>query len=189
MNMAYAMLIAIGTVYLLMVFLFRSLLVPFVILFSLPLAVIGALIALAITGRELDMSAMIGVLMLIGVVVTNAVVLLDLVQQKLDRGLALYDALVQGGRTRVRPILMTASATILALMPLAVIGSGGGIIAANLATVVIGGLLTSTLLTLVVIPVVYSLFSDVRSRIMGEPRVGEVQEELPATRVPVGAEV
>lgn len=166
-NMGIAMLVAIGLVYLVMVFVFRSLLVPFVILFSLPLAVIGALVALAITRRTLDMSALIGVLMLIGVVVTNAVVLLDLVQQRLADGLELHAALISGGRTRVRPILMTALATILALMPLAVLGSGGGLIAANLATVVIGGLLTSTLLTLVVVPVVYSLFSSMRGRMFG----------------------
>lgn len=181
-NMGIAMLVAMGLVYLVMVFLFRSLLVPFVILFSLPLAVIGALVALAITQRTLDMSAMIGALMLIGVVVTNAVVLLDLVQQKLDTGMDLHSALLAGGRTRVRPILMTAIATILALMPLAVVGSGGGIIAANLATVVIGGLLTSTLLTLVVVPVVYSLFISLRGRVVSGGHGGAVAVERSQVR-------
>ena len=171
-NLAIAMLVAIATVYLLMVILFRSLLVPFVILFALPLAVIGALVGLAITGRELDMSAGIGLLMLIGIVVTNAIVLLDLVQHKIEAGEELRQALIEGGRTRVRPILMTAVATVLALIPLAIGGNNGGIIAANLATVVIGGLITSTLLTLVVMPVIYSLFSSLKGRLGGGGRLG-----------------
>jgi HAE1 family hydrophobic/amphiphilic exporter-1 len=165
-NMGIAMAVAIGLVYVIMVILFRSLLVPFVILFALPLAVIGALVGLAITGRALDISALIGMLMLIGVVVTNAIVLLDLVQHKQEAGDDLRTALVEGGRTRVRPILMTATATILALIPLA-ISTTGGLIAASLATVVIGGLLSSTLLTLVVVPVIYSLLIGLRGRIMG----------------------
>jgi hydrophobic/amphiphilic exporter-1 (mainly G- bacteria), HAE1 family len=138
------------------VILFRSLLVPLVILCALPLAVIGAFVALAVTGRELDLSALIGMLMLIGIVVTNAIVLLDLVQHRIEAGDDLRTALIQGGRTRVRPILMTAAATILALIPL-VFSTGGGLIAASLAIVVIGGLLSSTLLTLVVIPVIDNL--------------------------------
>ncbi len=166
-NMGIAMLVAIGLVYLIMVVLFRSLLIPFVILFSLPLAVIGALVGLAVTGKTLDLSALIGMLMLIGIVVTNAIVLLDLVQHKLEAGEELHQALIEGGRTRVRPILMTATATILALVPLAVQTQSSGLIAGNLATVVIGGLLTSTLLTLVVVPVIYSLFSGLRRRVTG----------------------
>jgi len=166
-NMGIAMLVAIGLVYLIMVVLFRSLLIPFVILFSLPLAVIGALVGLAVTGKTLDLSALIGMLMLIGIVVTNAIVLLDLVQHKVEVGEELHQALIEGGRTRVRPILMTATATILALVPLAVQTQSSGLIAGNLATVVIGGLLTSTLLTLVVVPVIYSLFSGLRRRVTG----------------------
>jgi len=165
-NMVYAMLVAIGLVYLIMVILFRSLLVPFVILFALPLAVIGALVALAVTGRELDLSALIGMLMLIGIVVTNAIVLLDLVQHRVERGEDLRTALIEGGGTRVRPILMTALATILALIPLA-FSNSSGIVAANLATVVIGGLLSSTFLTLVVVPVIYSLLVGLRGRRTG----------------------
>ncbi len=166
-NMGIAMLVAIGLVYLIMVVLFRSLLIPFVILFSLPLAVIGALVGLAVTGKTLDLSALIGMLMLIGIVVTNAIVLLDLVQHKLEAGAELHQALIEGGRTRVRPILMTATATILALVPLAIQNQSSGLIAGNLATVVIGGLLTSTLLTLVVVPVIYSLFMGLRGRVTG----------------------
>ncbi len=116
------------------------------------------------TQRAIGISALIGFLMLIGIVVTNAIVLLDLVEQHRRRGMPMYDALMQGGRTRVRPILMTAIATMLALMPLALGLSEGEIIASELATVVIGGLFTSTFLTLIVVPVVYSLVEDAKVR-------------------------
>jgi len=132
--------VAILAVYLVMVIVFGSLVDPFVILFSLPLATIGAFPLLLITGRPIGISALIGFLMLIGIVVTNAIVLLDLVEQLRHKGLSTRDALIQGGRTRVRPILMTAVATILALMPVALGFSEGSIIAAELGTVVIGGL-------------------------------------------------
>ena len=119
----------------LMVVLFRSLLVPLVILFALPLAVVGAFVTLAATGCQLGLSALIGLLMLIDIVVTNAIVLLDLVQHKIEASADVRTVLIQGGRTHVRPMLMTAAATILALIPLAL--SSGGLIAASLATVVI----------------------------------------------------
>jgi len=128
------------------------------------LAMIGAFPALWLTQRAIGVSALIGFLMLIGIVVTNAIVLLDLVEQHRRRGLPMYEALTQGGRTRVRPILMTAIATMLALMPLALGLSEGEIIASELATVVIGGLFTSTFLTLIVVPVVYSLVEDAKVR-------------------------
>ena len=111
--------------------------------------------------HALDLSTLIGLPMLRGIVLTNAIVLLDLVQHKVEAGDDVRTALLQGGRTRVRPILMTAAATILALIPL-VFSTGGGLIAASLAIVVIGGLLSSTLLTLVVIPVIYSLLAGLQ---------------------------
>ena len=157
--------VAIVLVYLVMVIVFGSLLDPFVILFSLPLASIGVLASLFLTGRTLGMSALIGVLMLVGIVVTNAIVLIDFVKQLVDKGYGIYDALIEGGRLRVRPILMTALATILALIPLSLGFDQGTIIAAELGTVVIGGLLTSTLLTLVVVPVVYSILESLKSRL------------------------
>jgi HAE1 family hydrophobic/amphiphilic exporter-1 len=156
-SLYFSMAVAILAVYLVMVVVFGSLVDPFVILFSLPLATIGAFPALLITGRPIGISALIGFLMLIGIVVTNAIVLLDLVEQLRHKGLSTHEALVQGGRTRVRPILMTAVATILALMPVALGFSEGSIIAAELGTVVIGGLFSSTVLTLVVIPVIYMI--------------------------------
>ena len=160
-----SMAVAVLIVYLAMVLTFNSLITPFVILFSLPLATIGAFPALLLTGRPLGISAMIGFLMLIGIVVTNAIVLLDLVERLRAEGMSTHDALIEGGRTRVRPILMTAIATILALIPLAAGFNQGSIIAAELGTVVIGGLFSSTFLTLLVVPVVYSLVDGLRSRI------------------------
>ncbi len=153
----FSMGVAILVVYIVMVLALGSLLTPFIILFSLPLALIGAIPALLVTGNPLGISAMIGFLMLIGIVVTNAIVLLDFVEQLRGRGVPTTEALIKGANTRVRPILMTAVATILALSPVALGFAHGSIIAAELATVVIGGLFTSTFLTLMVIPVIYSL--------------------------------
>ena len=158
-----AMAVAILLVYLTMVLVFNSLVDPLVIMFSLPLAVIGAFPALLLTNRPIGISALIGFLMLIGIVVTNAIVLLDRVEQLRHEGVPTKDALLRAGATRVRPILMTAVATILALLPLAAGPSEGSIIAAELGTVVIGGLLSSTLLTLLVVPVVYSLIDGLKS--------------------------
>ena len=153
-----AMAVGIVLVYLVMVASLGSLRNPFVIVTSLPLAIIGALVALAITGRSLGLPAMMGILMLIGIVVTNAIVLISFVEQLRQRGLSVYDALMRGGRIRLRPILMTAITTSIALLPLAAfVEDEGGIIGAQLATVVIGGLASSTVLTLVVVPVVYTL--------------------------------
>jgi HAE1 family hydrophobic/amphiphilic exporter-1 len=156
--MGIAMGIAIALVYLVMVVSFGSLTTPFVILFTLPLAVIGVMFALLVTGKSLGLPALIGLLMLIGIVVTNAIVLLELVIELRRKGMPIHEALIEGGKTRIRPILMTALATILALIPLAFSG-GGAIIASDLAVVVIGGLLTSTLLTLVIVPVIYKLIA------------------------------
>lgn len=173
-----SMAVAILLVYLVMVLVFNSLIDPLVIMFSLPLATIGAFPALFLTQRAIGVSALIGFLMLIGIVVTNAIVLLDLVEQHRRRGLPMYDALMQGGRTRVRPILMTAIATMLALMPLGLGLSEGEIIASELATVVIGGLFTSTFLTLIVVPVVYSLVEDAKVRVRQLFGVAPEQHEV-----------
>jgi hydrophobic/amphiphilic exporter-1 (mainly G- bacteria), HAE1 family len=181
----FSMGVAILVVYIVMVLALGSLITPFIILFSLPLAIIGAIPALLITGNPLGISAMIGFLMLIGIVVTNAIVLLDFVEQLKKKGHAPYDALVRGANTRVRPILMTAIATILALAPVAVGFAHGSIIAEELATVVIGGLFSSTFLTLMVVPVVYSLVDGgkdgFRRRFMGGPAAPDTDDgALPA---------
>jgi HAE1 family hydrophobic/amphiphilic exporter-1 len=144
---------------------FRSLLNALIIMVSLPLASIGALIGLLIAGYPLGASAMMGMLMLVGIVLTNAIVLLALVDQQRKSGMSTYDALVHGGRTRIRPILMTALTTMIALVPLAVGLQGESVlIASELAIVVLGGLFSSTLLTLLVIPVIYSLTDIIRRR-------------------------
>ncbi len=161
-----ALMVAIVVVYLVMVGTFASLTQPFVILFSLPLAVVGAALGLWITGKVVGISAMVGLMMLVGIVVTNAIVLIDRVNvNRKERGLGIYDALMEAGRTRLRPILMTAIAAILALVPLGLGLTEGALIASDLAVVVIGGLLTSTLLTLVVVPVVYSLVESALRRL------------------------
>ena len=156
-----AMALGIILVYLVMVASLGSLRNPFVIVMSLPLAVVGALLALVITGRTLSLSSLMGFLLLIGVVVTNAIVLITFVQQLREQGMGVYDALVEGGRVRLRPILMTAFTTTFALLPLAVSTEGdGGIIGADMATVVIGGLFSSTVLTLIFVPVVYMVMHE-----------------------------
>jgi multidrug efflux pump subunit AcrB len=160
-----AIMISILAVYLVMVLTFRSFVHPFTILFSLPMALIGAAIALWITNRVVGISVLVGLMMLVGIVVTNAIVLIDRVQtNRKKRNMDVYDALVEGGRTRLRPILMTAIAAMLALVPLALGLTEGALIAAELATVVIGGLFTSTMLTLLVVPVMYSLLSQLTTK-------------------------
>ncbi len=151
-----ALLISIVVVYLVMVITFRSFVHPLTILLSLPLAIIGAALALWLTGRVVGLPALVGLMMLVGIVVTNAIVLIDRVQANREKqNMDAEEALVEGGRTRLRPILMTAVATILALTPLALGLTEGALVAAELATVVIGGLFTSTLLTLLIVPVMY----------------------------------
>ncbi len=172
-----ALVAAVVLVYVLMVLTFGSLLDPFILLFALPLAAIGAFPALLITGRTLSISAMIGLLMLVGIVVTNAIVLLDMVKQRERQGMSTRDALIAGGRIRVRPILMTAVATILATLPLALGASDSSFIAAELGTVVIGGLLSSTFLTLLVIPVLYSLASGMKRRLGFRPPQAEDDDD------------
>jgi HAE1 family hydrophobic/amphiphilic exporter-1 len=159
-----AVLISIIAVYFVMVLTFRSFVHPFTILFSLPMAIIGAAAALWLTNRVLSLSAMVGLMMLVGIVVTNAIVLIDRVQaNRKKRGMSVREALLEGGRTRLRPILMTAIAAMLALVPLALGLTEGAIIASELATVVIGGLFTSTMLTLLVVPVMFSLLDRLAS--------------------------
>ena len=160
-DVGQAMAIGIVLVYLVMVASLGSVRNPFIIVLSLPLAVVGALLALAITGRTLSLSALMGFLLLIGVVVTNAIVLLTFVEQLRERGYDVYEALVEGARIRLRPILMTAFTTTFALFPLAAFSTtDSGIIGAELATVVIGGLVSSTFLTLIVVPVIYTLMNE-----------------------------
>ena len=159
------MLIAIAIVFLLLVATFRSLAQPLILLVSIPFAATGAIAMLLATGRPLGISALIGMLMLIGIVVTNAIVLIDLVNQYRRQGQSVRDAVYNGARQRLRPILMTALATIFALVPMALgVTGSSGFISQDLAIVVIGGLISSTALTLILVPVLYQLFEGGRER-------------------------
>ncbi|MFC5591841.1 efflux RND transporter permease subunit [Sporosarcina soli] len=155
-----AMLAAIAIVYFILVVTFREGVAPFAILFSLPFAVIGSFVGLLIADETISVSVMMGLLMLIGIVVTNAIVLVDRIVRMERDGMTMREAVLEAGKTRLRPILMTAIATIGALIPLAVeSGAGGGLISKGLAITVIGGLVSSTLLTLIVVPIVYEILS------------------------------
>lgn len=155
-----AMLAAIAIVYFILVVTFREGVAPFAILVSLPFAVIGSFVGLLIAGETISVSVMMGLLMLIGIVVTNAIVLVDRIIRMERSGLQMREAVLEAGATRLRPILMTAIATIGALIPLAIgTGGGGGLISKGLGITVIGGLISSTLLTLIVVPIVYEILS------------------------------
>jgi HAE1 family hydrophobic/amphiphilic exporter-1 len=157
-NLALAMLAAIAIVFMLLVATFRSLVQPLILLVSIPFAATGAIGLLVATGTPMGVPAMIGMLMLIGIVVTNAIVLIDLINQYRKQGYGVVEAVIEGGRHRLRPILMTALATIFALLPMALGVTGeGGFIAQPLAVVVIGGLITSTALTLLLVPTLYAV--------------------------------
>ncbi len=157
-DLGLAVLAAIAIVFLIMVATFRSLTQSLILLISIPFAATGAIGLLLVTGTPLGVPALIGVLMLVGIVVTNAIVLLDLINQYRAQGMGVREAVVEGGRRRLRPILMTAVATIFALLPMALGLTGeGGFISQPLAVVVIGGLLSSTLLTLILVPTLYTM--------------------------------
>jgi HAE1 family hydrophobic/amphiphilic exporter-1 len=164
-QLGVAMLVAIAIVFLLLVATFRSLAQPLILLVSIPFAATGAIALLLVTGRPLGISALIGMLMLIGIVVTNAIVLIDLVNQYRRQGQSVRDAVFNGARQRLRPILMTALATIFALIPMALgVTGSSGFISQDLAIVVIGGLVSSTALTLILVPVLYLLLEGGRER-------------------------
>ncbi|MDI1798180.1 efflux RND transporter permease subunit, partial [Staphylococcus aureus] len=163
-QLAFAMLAAIIIVYLILVITFKGGLAPFTILFSLPFTVIGVIIALLITGETISVPSLIGMLMLIGIVVTNAIVLIDRVINNEQQGMEMKEALIEAGGTRIRPILMTAIATIGALVPLLFGQDSSILISKGLAATVIGGLISSTLLTLVVVPVIYEILFTLKKR-------------------------
>jgi HAE1 family hydrophobic/amphiphilic exporter-1 len=175
-DLGLALLAAIAIVFVIMVAAFRSLVQPLILLVSVPFAATGAIGLLLVTGKPLGVPALIGALMLVGIVVTNAIVLMDLINRYRARGMSVRQAVTEGGRRRLRPILMTAIATICALLPMAFGLTGqGGFISQSLAIVVIGGLLSSTLLTLVLVPTLYSLVESGRQRLRpgGGPEVGD----------------
>ncbi|MEK3882235.1 efflux RND transporter permease subunit [Paenibacillus sp. PL2-23] len=163
-QLGLAILAAIAVVYLVLVLTFGGALTPLTILFSLPFSVIGAMLGLLVFGETISATAMIGALMLIGIVVTNAIVLIDRVIHKEQEGLSVREALLEAGVTRLRPILMTAIATVGALLPLAFGFESGGLISKGMAVTVIGGLTSSTLLTLIIVPIVYEFLNRKKAK-------------------------
>ena len=164
-QLAFAMLIAIVIVYLVLVITFKGGLAPFTILFSLPFTAIGIVFALLITGETISVPSLIGMLMLIGIVVTNAIVLIDRVISNEQQGMLMKEALIEAGGTRIRPILMTAVATIGALLPLLFGQNSSILISKGMAATVIGGLVSSTLLTLIVVPVIYEILFTLKNKL------------------------
>lgn len=171
---------AILLIYVTLVWIFKSLIQPALLLVAIPFAVIGAFLALIVTGTALDLSAMIGMLMLTGIVVTNAVVLIDLINQYRAEGQSIPDALHNGTMRRLRPIIMTALATIAAMVPMAAgFSDNSGFISQPLAVTVIGGLISSTLLTLVLLPVLYRFIESSNER-RADKREQKLAAELDA---------
>ncbi len=164
-QLGLSMLVAVGLIFMLLVAILRSTVQPFILMISIPFAAIGAIGLLFITGTPLGVAAMIGMLMLIGIVVTNAIVLMDLINQYRRSGQSVKDAIIYGAGRRVRPIVMTALATICALLPMASgVTGGSGFISKTLAIVVIGGLISSTALTLLLVPAIYQSVEGWRER-------------------------
>ncbi len=163
-DLGIAVLIAIGLVYIVMLITFGKARIPLIILISLLFVPIGSLYGLWIVNEPFSLSVGIGLLMLVGIVVTNAIVYVDRVGQNRDGGMAIRESLIEAGKTRLRPIVMTAFATVCALIPLAMTQSEGNLISKGLAVAVIGGLTTSTLLTLIIVPVFYEIFHFIQVR-------------------------
>ncbi|RSM70643.1 AcrB/AcrD/AcrF family protein [Kibdelosporangium aridum] len=186
-DLGLALLAAIVIVFSIMVATFRSFVQPLILLVSIPFAATGAFGLLLITDTALGLPAMIGLLMLVGIVVTNAIVLIDLINQYRRQGMGIQEAVVEGGRRRLRPILMTAAATIFALAPMALGVTGeGAFIGKPLALVVIGGLVSSTLLTLVLVPTLYTMVERVKER--SRNRRQAKRTPAAAERIPAGVD-
>ncbi len=176
--MFVALILAIILVYMILAAQFESLIHPFTIMLSLPLAVIGAFGGLYLAGQTLSIFSMIGLIMLMGLVTKNAILLVDYANGQKAQGLSTFDALLVAGPVRLRPILMTTAAMVLGMLPVALALGEGGETRAPMAVVVIGGLITSTVLTLVVVPVVYSLIEGLRHRVFRhKPPKAEVVAE------------
>jgi hydrophobic/amphiphilic exporter-1 (mainly G- bacteria), HAE1 family len=165
-NLFLSIIVALVLVFLILVVFFGSLRIPLVILLAVPLTTVGAFGALFLTNSAVSVPSLLGVLLLIGIVVSNAILLVDFATRARDRYETADEVILEAGRARLRPILMTAFATVFALMPLALglSGGGNGLISSSLAITVVGGLATSTFLTLLVVPVGYSLMRSGRRR-------------------------
>jgi len=163
-SMGMALIASIIFVYLIMVALYDSYIYPFVVLFSIPVAMVGALLALALTMQSLNIFSILGIIMLVGLVAKNAILLVDYTNQLKAKGMATRDALIESGRTRLRPILMTTIAMVIGMLPLALASGAGAEWKNGMALALIGGLTSSMLLTLVVVPVMYVIIDKIKDR-------------------------
>jgi HAE1 family hydrophobic/amphiphilic exporter-1 len=160
LTLAGALLLAIILVYSVMASQFESLKQPFIVMFTMPLAIIGVMIILALTGTTLSVASFVGIIILAGIVVNNGIVLIDHMNRLRLKGMNKLEAILQGGADRIRPVLITAITTMGGMLPMAIAGGEGSELKAPMALTVIGGLLSATFLTLIVIPVIYSLVSN-----------------------------
>ncbi|MDD4192739.1 MAG: efflux RND transporter permease subunit [Mangrovibacterium sp.] len=166
-SLGFALILSVVLVYMVLASQFESLLHPFTILLTIPLALVGTVFTFFLFGRTLNMMAFIGIIMLAGIVVNNSILLIDRILQLRSQGMERTEAVIQAGQQRVRPIFMTSLTTILGLLPLTLGSDESASLRSPMALAVIGGLLTSTLLTLVVIPCVYEVFEEIRERAKG----------------------
>jgi HAE1 family hydrophobic/amphiphilic exporter-1 len=178
-TLGIALLAAIVLVYLVMVSLYDSFVYPFVVLFSIPLALIGVMVILAITGNSINIFTMLGMIMLIGLVAKNAIMIVDFANMRKAAGASTHDALIQANHARLRPILMTTIAMIFGMIPIAIAKGAGAEMNNGLAWVIIGGLTSSLFLTLIIVPVVYSLFDSMLRR-MGKHEKPDYEAEMKA---------
>jgi HAE1 family hydrophobic/amphiphilic exporter-1 len=173
-SLLFALALAIFLVYLVMASQFESFLHPFVVILTVPLGATGAILALAVTGETISVVAMIGAVMLAGIVVNNAIVLIDAINQLRREGRPKLEAMIEGAQSRLRPIVMTSATTILALLPMALGLGEGAELRAPMAITVIGGLLVATLLTLIVLPAIYAMVDREKLSLAEETAPGEV---------------
>jgi HAE1 family hydrophobic/amphiphilic exporter-1 len=177
-SMGYALIASIIFVYLIMVALYNSYVYPFVVLFSIPVAMVGALLALALTMQSLNIFSLLGIIMLIGLVAKNAILLVDFANQMKAEGHPVKHALLEAGRTRLRPILMTTIAMVIGMLPLALASGAGAEWKNGMAWALIGGLTSSMLLTLVVVPVMYLIIDKIKDRFTGK-KIKQLPAPLP----------
>lgn len=183
-TLGIALIAAILLVYLVMVALYNNFVYPFVILFSIPLALIGVLIILALTNNSINIFTILGMIMLIGLVAKNAILLVDFANHSKERGESTYNALIQANHARLRPILMTTIAMVFGMLPIATAKGAAAEMNNGLALVIIGGLISSLFLTLILVPVVYSIFDSLIAR-FGKKNKTNYSEEIHADYVPV----
>lgn len=183
-TLGIALLAAIILVYLVMVALYNSYVYPFVILFSIPLALIGVLIILALTNNSINIFTILGMIMLIGLVAKNAILLVDFANHSKERGESTFNALIQANHARLRPILMTTIAMVFGMLPIATASGAGAEMNNGLALVIIGGLISSLFLTLIIVPVVYSIFDSLIAR-FGKSEKVDYESEMRADYKPI----